>query len=593
MHNINLRYRVLFLLFIVGVIKVGCTSKKKIGEGQELFANGDNVAETNSSFTAFEETLEERDARTEWWREAKFGLFIHWGIYAVPAGSYGGNNDYGEWIMHNAKIPVKEYMGFAKQFNPVKCDPNAWVKMAKDAGMRYIVITSKHHDGFALYPSKVTTWNVADATPYGKDLLGPLVDASKKQGLKIGFYYSQSQDWVNPGGAKKRYKEGEGWDEAQLGDFDDYLENVALPQVKEICNQYPIDILWWDTGSLMNEERALPFAEAIPFERGILSNDRLGGGFGGDYITPEQYVPGTGHKGDWETCMTVNCHWGYNASDNNWKSSEELLHKLIEICSKGGNFLLNIGPTAEGEFPEPCIERLQDIGRWLDVNGDAIYGTTRGPFTYLSYGAATRKGNKLYLNVFDWPEDGKLKVPLRSGVKSASLLVAPDKQLKMNVEPEHIVIQLPKLAPDLVASVIVLELKEEPVVPPMASAGATVNVSSWAAEHPAEYITDGNPKKYWEADEADTTAWIEFDLGKPTLISAFAVDEPDIWPRYRQNIQVKLLTSNGWQEVLSSETVGHGIKANFEPVLTQKVRLSIQRELGPPAIAEWQLYSPE
>ena len=588
-----MRGKVLISVFLVGVISVGCTPKKRVDNAQELEANGVSIEDANPNFTVIAETPEEHDARMEWWRQAKFGLFIHWGIYAVPAGSYGGNNNYGEWIMHNAKIPVKEYKDFAKQFNPVKYDPNAWVKVAKDAGMRYIVITAKHHEGFALFPSRFSDWDIADATPYGKDLLGPLVDVSKKQGLKIGFYYSQSQDWVNPGGAKKRYKEGDGWDDAQQGDFDDYLEKIALPQVNELFNQYPIDMIWWDTGSLMSEERARPIAEAIPYERGILSNDRLGGGFGGDFGTPEQFVPATGYQGDWETCMTMNSHWGYNAADNNWKSTKELIHKLIDICAKGVNFLLNIGPTAEGEFPEQCNERLQDVGAWLEVNGDAIYGTTRGPFTYLSYGAATRKGNKVYVHVFDWPKNAKLKVPLRSAVKSASLLVAPDKPLKVNVESERIVIDLPKQAPDSIASVVVLDLNEEPVAVPIASAGKTINVSSSADGHPAAYITDGNPRKFWEADESDTATWMELDLGKPTLISAFAVDEPDRWPRYRQSIQIKLETSNGWKDVISSETVGHGIRTNFEPVLTQKVRLFIQRELGAPAIAEWQLYSPE
>lgn len=276
------------------------------------------------------------------------------------------------------KIPVKEYRAYAKRFNPVKYDPEAWVKVAKAAGMRYIVITSKHHDGFALFPSKASTWNVADATPYGKDLLGPLVDAAKKENLKIGFYYSQAQDWINPGGAKARMEEGEGWDEAHKGDFDEYLQTAALPQVKEIFSQYPIDIFWWDTPTWMNEERIRPFAEAIPFEKGILTNNRLGGGYGGDFGTPEQFVPATGYKGNWETCMTLNHHWGYNAADDDWKSSEDLIHKLIDICSKGGNFLLNVGPTAEGEFPPACIERLEDVGRWygeiIAANGGNIAG---------------------------------------------------------------------------------------------------------------------------------------------------------------------------------------------------------------------------
>ena len=166
------------------------------------------------------ETPAQRDARMAWWREAKFGLFLHWGIYSVPAGKYGDNTGYGEWIMNSAKIPVAKYREFAAQFNPVKYDPQLWVKTAKDAGMKYIVITSKHHDGFTLYPSDASKWNIADATPYKKDLLGPLVQAAHGEGLKIGFYYSQSQDWNNPGGAKSGFKEGDGWDDAHKGSYD-------------------------------------------------------------------------------------------------------------------------------------------------------------------------------------------------------------------------------------------------------------------------------------------------------------------------------------------------------------------------------------
>jgi len=295
------------------------------------------------------ENQAEKAERMAWWREAKFGLFIHWGVYAVPAGKYGDNTGHGEWIMYHARIPSAEYKQYARQFNPVRYDPAAWVRVAREAGMKYIVITSKHHDGFALYPSDVTDWDVADATPWGKDLLAPLVAEAKKAGLKMGFYYSQAQDWNHPGGAKAFFREGEGWDEAHKGDFDAYLEKVALPQAKEILSRYPLDILWWDTPTWMNGERTRPFIEALELRPGIITNNRLGSG--GDILTPEQFVPVTGYRGDWETCMTMNNHWGYNAYDDDWKSSEELIHKLIEICSKGGNFLLNVGPTAEGEFP--------------------------------------------------------------------------------------------------------------------------------------------------------------------------------------------------------------------------------------------------
>jgi alpha-L-fucosidase len=577
-------------LITIGIIALTGSFVSHAAANEPPAGGGANVEVVNPDLKLFDETEVERTARMEWWQEAKFGLFIHWGIYAVPAGSYGGYDHHGEWLMHYCKIPVKEYQGFANQFNPVKYDPDAWVKVAKDAGMRYIVITSKHHEGFTLYPSKASAWNVADATPYGKDLLGPLVDAAKKQDLKIGFYFSQAQDWMNPGGAKATYEEGEGWDDAHKGDFDQYLQTVALPQVKEIFSQYPIDIFWWDTPTWMNEARIRPFAEAIP--RHVLTNNRLGGGFGGDFSTPEQFVPTTGHEGNWETCMTMNDNWGYCAADKNWKSSEELIHKLIDICAKGGNFLLNVGPNAEGEFPAACIERLQDIGGWMDVNGDAIYGTTAGPFTYLSWGAATRKGKRLYLHVFDWPADGKLRVPMNSKVAGAALLVDPNKPLTLFYESDRVVIELPEKAPDAVATVVILDLAEEPIVPLIASGGKTVRASSAVASHQAGSIADGR-SSYWEAKDADGEAWLEFDLGQPTLLHALAVDEPDRWPRYRQTLRLEVESEAGWKEILTAETKGHGHTAKFDSVTTQRVRLYVERAAGAPAIAEWQLYSPE
>jgi len=533
----------------------------------------------------------DKDERMEWWREAKFGLFIHWGVYAVPAGKYGENTGYGEWIMHSAKIPSAEYKEYANQFNPTKYDPAAWVQVAKEAGMRYIVITSKHHDGFALYPSAATDWDVADATPYGKDLLGPLVEEAHKAGLKMGFYYSQAQDWNHPGGAKSRFEEGDGWDEAHKGDFDAYLENIALPQAKEILSNYPLDIMWWDTPTWMNEERTRPFVEALSVRPMIITNNRLG--IDGDTKTPEQFVPVTGHEGDWETCMTMNGHWGYNAYDTNWKSSEELIHKLIEICSKGGNFLLNVGPTAEGEFPEACIERLKDMGAWLNVNGESIYGTSAGPFKYLSWGAATRKDDLLYLHVTDWPENGKLKVPLSSKVLSAALLVNPDNPLDISTEAERIVIDLPSNAPNEVASVIILKLEEEPKAMPIASQGKTILASSEHPDHPASHAIDGSGNEVWESADSTGKSYLEFDLGEPAMIQAIGIDEPDRWPRYRQTIRLEVEIENGWEKLFTAKTNGHGLVRKFDPVKTTGLRLYVERKEGPPGIAEWQLYAPE
>ena len=230
----------------------------------------------------------------KWWREARFGMFIHWGVYSVPAGTYKGKQipSIGEWIMNRGKIPVAEYKQFAQQFNPVRYDPEAWVRLAKEAGMKYIVITSKHHDGFALFDSKVTDWDVVDATPYGKDLLKPLAAACEKNGIKLGFYYSQAQDWNHPGGAAA----GGHWDPAQNGDMDEYIRKIAAPQVKEILSNYgKIAVLWWDTPVDMTKARADMLLPLIKLQPGIIINNRLGGGYGGDLSTPEQDNPGDRH----------------------------------------------------------------------------------------------------------------------------------------------------------------------------------------------------------------------------------------------------------------------------------------------------------
>jgi alpha-L-fucosidase len=551
------------------------------------------AAEADTTPPARTETPAERDARMQWWREARFGLFIHWGVYAVPAGSYGGKDTYGEWIMHEGKIPVAEYRRFATRFNPVKYDPAAWVRMAKDAGMRYIVITSKHHDGFALFPSDASTWDVADATPYKKDLLAPLVEEAHKAGLKIGFYYSQAQDWNNRGGAKSGFDEGGGWDQAQKGSFDAYLKYVAEPQVREILTRYPIDILWWDTPTWMNARRTAPLAAMTSLRPGLVTNNRLGPGFGGDTATPEQFIPATGLPGDWETCMTTNDHWGYNAADRNWKSSQDLVRKLAEIASKGGNFLLNVGPNADGEFPAEAAGRLRDVGAWLKVNGDAIYGTTAGPFAHVSWGVATRRANRLYLHVFAWPKDGELRVPIASAVGRASLLATPDRVLPVRREAQRVVVTLPSAAPDPVDTVVVLELGTEPVVLPLPTAGKPVTASSTGAGSAPMNVNDGTQAVVWTAADAASPAWVEYDLGAPVAIGGFSFDEPDVWPRLAQAFRLEAAENGTWKAVASGSTIGHGYAGDFTPVTAQRFRLTIERKDGAPAVAEWQLYRPE
>jgi alpha-L-fucosidase len=429
-----------------------------------------------------------RDQRMEWWRDARFGMFIHWGVYAVPAGTWQGHEvgRGGEWIMNRGKISVADYQQMARQFNPVKYNPEAWVKMAKEAGMKYIVITAKHHDGFALFKTSASKWNVVDATVYGKDLLKPLAEACRKYGIRLGFYYSHAQDWNNPGGAAARKVASEGWanpdsaridaytlahsghwDPAQTTDsMSTYIDKVAVPQVKELLTNYgDVSVLWWDTPTGMTDEFAEKLQAVLSLQPKIITDDRLKRpNFPGDYKTPEQKIPNLADLDgkDWETCMTMNGTWGYKSYDNKWKTPTTLIHNLVDIASKGGNYLLNVGPTAEGEFPQGSIDGLKAIGAWMKVNGEAIYGTKASPFGLLPWGRCTKKAQKgntiLYLSVFDWPADGKLTVPgLKNAVVSAKLL-AGGNTLKTDASADGLVINVPEKAPDTIAAVIRVEV---------------------------------------------------------------------------------------------------------------------------------------
>ncbi len=429
------------------------------------------------------------DQRLQWWREARFGMFIHWGVYAVPAGEFRGHkiDHIGEWIMNRGKIPVLEYQQFAQQFNPSLYDPETWVKAAKDAGMKYIVITAKHHDGFALFDSKASKWNIMDATPYKKDLLKPLADACRKYGIKLGFYYSQAQDWTNAGGAVARKPAREGWanlDSALIdaytkeheGHWDpaqttktmgQYIDDVAVPQVKELLTNYgDVAILWWDTPTGMTDEYAAKLDALLKMHPHIISNDRLKRpNYPGDYKTPEQRIPNMSELDgkDWETCMTMNETWGYKSYADKWKSNETLVRNLIDIASKGGNYLLNVGPKADGTFPQQSIDLLKAMGGWMKTNGEAIYGTKASPFGLFDWGRCTKKENGantiLYLSVFNWPTDGKLMIPGLQNKISKARLLANGAAVKTSKTATGATLSLPAVAPDAVATVIKLEVK--------------------------------------------------------------------------------------------------------------------------------------
>lgn len=453
----------------------------------------------------------------KWWREARFGLFIHWGLYAIPAGEWGGQTNYGEWIRSNAQIPLTTYDKFLQQFNPVKFNAEEWVLMAKNAGMKYIVITSKHHDGFALYDSKVSDFDVM-STPFKRDILKELAAACKKHNMTFCFYHS-IMDWHHPDYLPRRL-----WEKDRPvanANFEKYVQYMK-EQLKELLTGYgPIGVLWFDgewEGTWTHEHGKDLYEFVRRQQPSIIVNNRVdkgregmegqtkAGGYTGDFGTPEQEIPATGIPGtDWESCMTMNNNWGYNKNDNNWKTSEDLIQKLIDIASKGGNFLLNVGPTSEGLFPQASVERLKDMGDWMKLNSESIYATEASPFKTQPWGRVTQKtinGNtRLYLHIFDWPQSNQIILPGLGSELQEARAMAGNAKLKHSRKDNDVAIDLAGVSKQKFATVIAVDLKGKAVVytePKISAPGILfidqlpVSFSTDIPKATIRYTTDGS-----------------------------------------------------------------------------------------------------
>lgn len=413
----------------------------------------------------------ENAERGQLFEQGNYAMFIHWGLYSQLANKVEDKTYYGigEWIMHPrmAGIPVEEYKALAKTFNPDKFDAKAIAKLAKDAGMKYVVITSKHHDGFAMYDSKSNDFNVVKATPYNYDPMKDLAKACKDEGIGFGFYYSHNQDWTFPGGNGGPTTDADG----KPANFDDYFAKKCLPQVKEITSEYgPIEIVWFDTPGDMPKKYVEELVAVVRKNQpNAMICGRAGHGLGDYQSLGDMEVPVANEEGLWETVDTTNDSWAYAWYDQNWKAPKLILERLIATVARGGTYMLNIGPRGDGSVPQPAADTLLKSGEWIHRYPQVVYGTGPSPWKHpLPWGDVTVKENTLFLAVSKWPASGKLYLPgLKTGIKSAKLLDGTEaNSLEHSTENGWTVFTIPAAAPDKMISVIQVDLLGKPEADP-------------------------------------------------------------------------------------------------------------------------------
>ena len=534
-------------------------------------------------------SLAEHDARIAWWREARFGMFVHWGVWSVLQGSWNGKHymGYAEHIQRMAKIPEAVYhQEVAGAFNPTNFDADAWIRLAKETGMGYFIITAKHHDGFAMFDSKASPWNVVQATPWHHDPMKDLQAACKKYGVKFGFYYSHAfdwgeengagndWDWPNPGGDKLLH--GSDWWVAYpefLPKVRKYVDEKSIPQILELIHNYHPDILWFDTPhKIPPEENLRIFAAVRKADPNIVINGRIFSGANPDWFALTDYI-NTGDKpgefapqdDDWEGVPTTNESYGYNANDHSHKPVAHFIRLLAKAAARGGNILLNMGPRPDGMVDPVDVKIFQGIGEWWNLNGESIRGTTRTPLPRQTWnGESTRKGNTLYLHVFDWPTNGELLVSgLKTDVKRVRILGTPlaTVNVKRLNEFDCVLTGLPNNAPDAADSVVALECASEPATDTaqLVTAAVAKNVLGGLdakVTAPANYRTGRGAGDAWVVNWTSTNAaarWM-IRVGKKTSFDATLVY--DASSGVKQN---RLVEGDAGKELAKANTGAGGV----------------------------------
>jgi alpha-L-fucosidase len=421
----------------------GATALAASGMGLSGLAAGSWGASALGSESGAEERAD-RERRMKWWHAAKFGMFIHWGLYSV----YGHH----EWAMEEEGIPVAEYERLAQQFKPQPNAAGAWAKLAKRAGMKYMVMTSKHHEGFCQFDTASTNYCAPKQGP-GRDLVKEFLEAARAEGLRAGLYYSL-MDWHHPDGARCAK------DEAARRRFVDYIHG----HIRELCTNYKLDVLWYDVAWPLDAkgwESEKMNKMVFSLQPDIIVNNR--NLLPGDFSTPEQEIRAEKTGRAWETCMTMNDSWGYQKADDNWKSPKTIVRNLSTCAQGGGNYLLNIGPKGDGSIPEESVRILTAVGKWVEKYGATIYETERCRVTDSVMANFTRKGNTLYIHVYNWPGSTVAVGGLRTRVKSARLFGTGEK-VSFAQEPFRVRFTgLPEKAPEELVSVLEVECESEPI----------------------------------------------------------------------------------------------------------------------------------